>query len=342
MNHRTRYFFVGSALVIVVGLCTGLVAYYNGNLPLRSSSIGPAELAYIPSDTTAVAYADVNRIMNSEFRQKLRALLPTGNDKDRLLAETGIDIEKDIDSAVAGMSSSGAGPAGFLVLLRGRFNDVQIESVAVQHGAAVEQYNGKRLLIASAPAGATSPADGAAVSSMPKSGGIAFLEPGLVALGETASLHRAIDAAASRQGVTGNAELMRFVAEVQGEGNCWVVGRFSALAGARGMPAQMRDQMPAVEWFAASADVDHTVSARLHAETKDDASGEQLRAIVNGAVAAARMMSGTDARMQAAVNSVQSSGAGKSVEISMTVPVELLDTLHGGTSGMSSSPVSPR
>ena len=72
MTHRTRSFLFGSGLIVVVGLCTGLVAFYNGNLPLgRSSRL--AEFSYIPSDATAVAYADVRHIMDSEFRQRLRA-----------------------------------------------------------------------------------------------------------------------------------------------------------------------------------------------------------------------------------------------------------------------------
>src|SRR4051812_45536774 len=102
MSQRTRYFLFGSVIVISVGLSIGLVAYYNGNLPLHGSSVGPAELAYLPADTNAVAFANVNEIMNSEFRQKLRQALPTGQEKDRLLAEIGLDIEHDIDRVVAG------------------------------------------------------------------------------------------------------------------------------------------------------------------------------------------------------------------------------------------------
>ena len=33
MNQRTRSFLIGSAAVVLLGLGTGLVAYYNGGLP---------------------------------------------------------------------------------------------------------------------------------------------------------------------------------------------------------------------------------------------------------------------------------------------------------------------
>ena len=71
MSQRTRYFMIGSALVIVFGLGVGAVAYYNGNLPLKARG-GPEEFAYLPADVNAVAFANVATIMNSQFTQKLR------------------------------------------------------------------------------------------------------------------------------------------------------------------------------------------------------------------------------------------------------------------------------
>src|SRR5262245_41095450 len=154
MSQRTRYFLVGSVVVMSAVLCTGLVAYYNGNLPLRASSVGPAELVYLPTDTTALAFADVHEIMNSDFRQKLKQVLPTGQEKDRLMTELGLDIEHDIDSVVAGVSGGAPAPNGALVLVRGKFNTVQLEATAVQHGARAEDYKGKHMLIAEEHAGA--------------------------------------------------------------------------------------------------------------------------------------------------------------------------------------------
>jgi hypothetical protein len=76
MTKRTRYFMFGSVTVLLVGLCTGLVAFYTG-MPMGafSRAQGPAELRYVPADATLVAYADVQDVMRSEFRQKLRAVM---------------------------------------------------------------------------------------------------------------------------------------------------------------------------------------------------------------------------------------------------------------------------
>jgi hypothetical protein len=81
MSRNTRFFLFSSALVLVVGLCTGLLAYYGGLPTLASArSAGPDELKYVPSTAAVVAYANVRDVMNSDFRQKLRHVLP---DRDK-------------------------------------------------------------------------------------------------------------------------------------------------------------------------------------------------------------------------------------------------------------------
>src|SRR5256885_15924670 len=101
MTKRTRYFMFGAGLVLLMAVGTGLVAFYNGGLPMLRSTSGPQDLAYLPSGASAVAFANVHDIMNSEFRQKIRQVLPTGEEKDKLLQDTGIDLEHDIDTVVA-------------------------------------------------------------------------------------------------------------------------------------------------------------------------------------------------------------------------------------------------
>jgi hypothetical protein len=81
MAARTRYFVIASLLVLMVGLGTGLVAYYVG-LPAGAFSRtgGPDELQLVPRAAALVAYADVHEIMLSDLRQKARQLLPIRED----------------------------------------------------------------------------------------------------------------------------------------------------------------------------------------------------------------------------------------------------------------------
>jgi hypothetical protein len=331
MSSRTRYFLIGSSLVVVVGLCTGLVAYYNGSTPAGVAARLP-ELAYLPADASAVAYADVKDIMASEFRQRLREALPTGAEKDRLLAETGIDIEHDIDSVIAGLNRNASDPHNAVVLFRGRFDTARIEALAAEHGAVPENYKGKKLLLASASLPASTSSAGPA---------IAFLEPGLLALGSQADLHAAIDAASTPGGITDNAELMQLVTSAQQAGNAWMVGRFDAMAMQQHMPAQVSAQFPAVEWFAISADIDRGVRGTLRAEARDDQAGDQLRSVVNGGLSAARMFAGNDARVSQVLNGVQATGAGRTVEIAFSLGPETLDMLKHALPPPPTAPAPP-
>ena len=55
MTRGTRYYLAGSAIIVVLGLGTGLVAYYNGNLPSTANAPAVTELNYLPMDTAVVA-----------------------------------------------------------------------------------------------------------------------------------------------------------------------------------------------------------------------------------------------------------------------------------------------
>jgi hypothetical protein len=324
MSRRTRNFLIGSSLVLVVGLGTGLVAYYNGGLTGLAAS-APDDFAYMPADASAVAYADVRAIMNSEFRRKLKQVLPTGEEQEKLKAETGIDIENDIDTVIAGFS--GDNPEGAIVLMRGRFNDSDIESRARQHGATVEQYDGKRIVLMKHEQ--REGIEAARHEATHSTGALAFLEPGLIALGQANSIKKAIDARGSKNNITKNTEMMKFVESVQIGSNAWMVGRFDAFQNSPQLPEELKSRMPAVQWFAVSANVNGGLSGTLRADTRDEKAADDLRAIVNGALAAGRLMGGQDPRAAAVLNSLQVQGTGNTVTLAFTVPPDVLDVLGG-------------
>jgi hypothetical protein len=321
MTKRTRYFMTGSALIVALGLCTGLVAYYNGELPLFKSRVGPEELAYVATDATGLAYANVREIMNSDFRQKLQQALPTGQGKEELFNETGIDIEHDIDSVVAAFDGTAADVgqrAPGIVLIRGRFDEGRIETLVRQHNGTVEDYKGKRLLLVSTnTAGEHGPS-------------LVFPETGLAVLGDVAAVKKAIDTRASRENVTGNPELMKFVSQMDGSAStAWAVGGLDAVAKNANLPSQIKDNLPGVQWIAVSAHINGGVNGLFHAQARDDKAAEDLRAVVNGAIAAARLMGGKDQKVDALVSSLQMSGTGKDVQLAFTVPPEVLQLING-------------
>lgn len=315
MTKQTRYFLTGSAAVLTAGLCTGLVAYYAGGFQPVSAAPVANELRYVPADATVVAYADVRAIMDSDLRQRLKAAMPMHEKGQQEFQEqTGIDIERDIDyivAAVAGVDPHNGG----LVVARGRFNDAQLETLARDHGGVSEEYKGKRLV--------HSPADRKGHPQMT----LAFLEPGLVAMGSRAAVQKSIDAQLSSHSITSNNEMMEIVGEVGQGNNAWAVGRFDAIASQAKLPAEIANKMPPVKWFAASGHVNGGITGALRAEATDEASAELLRRQLSGALALGEMLGKSDPKVAGLVQSLQMSGSGRTVALSFTLPAELLQMI---------------
>ncbi len=322
MSKSTRLFLTGAAVVVLLGLGTGLVAYYNGGLPgVRETS--DEELAYLPANAVAVGYADVRTIMSSEFSQKLRQILPSGEEKEKLQAELGVDIERDIDSVAAAYVGGSSPFDGAIVVVRGRFNTGQIEALATQHGATVGEYKGIKLL--------TMPAEQSTgdVTTHHPSAGVAFLEQGILAFGEESGLKMAIDAHATGDDIRKNAALMAVVNDVRSSGNAWFVGKFDAITGNSAIPDPIKDHIPPVDLFAVSVHVNGGLRGALRADARDDKAAEQLRDVVRGAVAAGRLMAGQNKQMDAMLSSLQITGSGKTVGLTFALPTEFLDVLNG-------------
>ncbi len=335
MTTKTRYFVIASLLVLGVGLSTGLVAYYvgfpAGALGRRG---GPDELGFVPRDASVIAFANVHDIMTSELRQKLRRALPMQqNGQQELQNQTGINIETDIDTVVACLhpdASSTNNPGAGMVLARGRFDEVKIESLMREHGALVEDYNGKRVIVAS-PKDVVDVAD--VVHGRPGSFALSFMEPGLAAIGSTKLIKSAIDLhkagnnpQAGLESVTGNDELMNLVRSLD-DANAWAVGRFDALRTQSHLPANVLSQIPAITWFAVSGHVNGGLRGTLRAEARDDESASNLRDVVRGFLALAKLSSGAKPELQAMMQSLELGGSGKTVSLSFAVPAEVFDVI---------------
>jgi hypothetical protein len=340
MTTRTRNFVIVSLTVLGVGLGTGLVAYYVG-FPAGALGRqgGPEELAFVPRDATAIAFANVHEIMTSELRQKVRRVLPMQENGQRELEnQTGINIETDIDRVVACLypdRAAGTKGAG-MVLARGRFDEVKIEALMREHGAVVETYNGKRLVIADHRAMKdldAHPGGDAAIErhGPPQSFAVTFMEPGLVAIGSTQLIRSAIDLhhagnnpQKGLESVTGNEELMKLVRSMD-DGNAWAVGRFDALGSHARLPEAVSSQIPAITWVSASGHVNGGIRGVVRAEARDDEAANNLRDIVRGFLALAKLQTGAKPELQMMMQSLELSGTGKTVALSFVVPAEVFD-----------------
>jgi hypothetical protein len=154
---------------------------------------------------------------------------------------------------------------------------------------------------------------------------VAFLEPGVVAVGETAIVKRAIDRK-SGDSVEGNAEIMNLVKDID-DSNAWAVGRFDALMSQAKLPEGVASQIPSVRLFSASGHINGGINAVIRAEARDDQAAQNLRDVVQGFLALAKLQSNQQPELQALVSSLQLSGTGKTVALSFQLPSEVIDAL---------------
>ena len=324
MTKPTRLFIFVSGGILAAGLGTGLVAAYMGGLQNLSilGSPGADELSYLPSDAKVVAFANVREIVDSELHQKLQAMSPR-NDHGlaRFEEETGVNVMRDVDTVfaaiggsedVAAVGSPAQGPP--LVMVRGRFDNVRIEGLVRSKGGQVEDYKGVRLLTVAEPSGAMDAA-------------VAFVEPGLIAMGAQTAVRRAIDAHASgAANVSSNDELVRLVKGAN-DGNAWVVARFDALSSGGQIPQEMLQRLPAINWLTVTGHVNGGVRAAIRAEARDDIAAKNLREVVTGMLALAKMGASQQSEVSALVNSIELGGEGKNVSLGLSVPIEVIDQL---------------
>jgi len=331
MTRRTRYFLFGSVAVLLVGLCTGLVAYYTG-MPMGAFAApeGPPELRYVPAEASLVAYADVRNLMQSQLRQKLHESMDDeGRDgHEKFEQETGIDIEHDIDRVVAYVIGPvDGGESRGLVLAAGRFDQGRLEAFALQHGGRVEEYGGKRIILTPEfdEDDVDVEGDDQDTSHVKKPMAVAFLEPGLVGVGASADVRAAIERTGGAS-VLNNSELMDLVRDVD-PSSAWAVGRFDTLMANAKLPNEIAGQIPAVRLFAANGNINGGISGRIRAEARDDEAARNLREVVQGFLALARLQTGSDPGIQQVVNSLQLSGTGRTVVLSFDLPQQIIEAL---------------
>jgi hypothetical protein len=93
------------------------------------------------------------------------------------------------------------------------------------------------------------------------------------------------------------------------------------------LPDQVAHRIPPVKWFAAAGHINGGISGTLRADAQDDQSAENLRDVVRGLLALAKLQAQADPKLSAISESLQLTGTGKTVSLSFTLPAELLQLM---------------
>ena len=101
-----------------------------------------------------------------------------------------------------------------------------------------------------------------------------------------------------------------------------------ALASEARLPDQIKEQIPTISWFSAAGHINGGVSGVLKAEAKDEVVAQNLRDVLRGFLALAKMQAGSKPGMKEMVDSLQLSGEGKTVSVAFSVPSEVLDVFE--------------
>ena len=115
-----------------------------------------------------------------------------------------------------------------------------------------------------------------------------------------------------------------------GTGNVWAVGRFDVLRAQANLPEAVADRLPPITWFAVSGRINGGIEALLSAEARDEVSANNLRDVVRGFLALAKLQTSAKPEYQRFVDSLQLSGTGNTVALSVDVPAQVFDAAARG------------
>ena len=319
MRLQTRHVLFGGGGIIVLGLAAGFAAYIQAGTPALALAQGsPDELRYIPQNSRIVAFADVRDVMYSDFRQRLRAVLPDELDgQSEFFEQTGIDIGNDIDTVVASLvppasgAAADAPPMG-LVVLSGRFDTTRLEALVRSGGGVVEDLAGTRMVT---------------VAADDHQFAMAFVEPGVIAIGSDPVVRQAVLLPSTGGDVTTNERLMGLMSYVDGGSNAWAIGRLDDPGTLAWLPDQVQMQVPAIVAFAMSGRVNGGVSGTITAEARDEAAVQNLHDILQGLVALVRMQVASRPEFSGLLDSLQVTANGIIVSLAFAIPPEILDLI---------------
>jgi hypothetical protein len=323
MTKKTRYFVLAAGAALLVGLGGGLVAYLAYNRGAGLAGGLPPEMRYVPANVAMVAFADVRAVMNSDLRRALMPSIDPESRKGRQMMNdfAGVDVEKQVNRVVAYVEpytppdpQSQAKPEipRALVLVQGTFEPARIEAFIRERAGTMDEYKGRKIFVRRD--------DGHEIA-------VGLVGSDLIAMGQGDLVRRVIDMSLDgsdlAKTITANPEMMILIRDNAGS-TAWVVGQFDEISRRMRLPSGVAGQVPPIRLVSVKANINGGVKATIRAEAGDKAAADQLRDVVRGFLALARLQAGGKQELESTMKSIELSGSDTTVRLSFAVSPETL------------------
>lgn len=317
MRATPRHVLLGGTVILALGFLVAGGAYLQGGAG------PPSEMRYVPADARFVAYASVRDVARSSFWQRLRDVRPELDGPQQFRDATGIDLEADVDSIVASWTPDAeiVEQSASLMLVTGRFDALRLGALARERGGVSEDYAGHTVY-------SRTFGDDRAEFAM------SFVEPEVIAIGSVDMVRQAIDLATSGDDwddVTTNNRLMTLTEQVHGKHHAWIIATIDEASDLSFLPDAVEGSIPPLTGLAVGTRVHEGVSATVSLQARDEQASQDLRDVVQGFVALARMQSAERPELQGLVDAIQLSSVGTTVTLDFEVPADTLELMRPPT-----------
>ena len=163
---------------------------------------------------------------------------------------------------------------------------------------------------------------------------MSFVEPEVIAIGSVDMVRQAIDLATSGDDwddVTTNNRLMTLTEQVHGKHHAWIIAAIDEASDLSFLPDAVEGSIPPLTGLAVGTRVHEGVSATVSLQARDEQASQDLRDVVQGFVALARMQSAERPELQGLVDAIQLSSVGTTVTLDFEVPADTLELMRPPT-----------
>jgi hypothetical protein len=275
----------------------------------------PPQAAILPKDASAVMGVDVPRLVASEAYRRFRDHgFPEGAAPwAELTRRTGLDLERDLTSIVAGSSGDGAS----ILLVLGRFERGKLEkALADAPGVQSVEHGPRRVFTWEPRAGRSETA-------------IAVVEDGVLLAGPRRDVEMALDRKAEGgDGVTANRGLMALTARVDPSAAFWICGDQEVMSAAGSLAPQAAGwTVPSITSLVVSGVLDREVRASVVATTADPAAAKGVADMARALLGLLAMQAAQRPELQELASGIEIRQEGAEVRIAAHVSVDTLEKL---------------